>query len=1204
MPLLAWRHVAAMLAAPVLLGTTIARAAPAFTLGGDGAFRNITATGGALPGVDVSGALVQANGSSTTMAALALEAANAVPLAMAGQPNGWLKLDGNGLVPAASIPASALSGIDPVARSTAATAAAAAAAAVPASTANRAGGFAQLDSNALVPLSLLPSSVTSPADTAARAQASAAQSAASAAQALAANAMPSSLADKAGGFAQLDSNALVPLSLLPSSVTSPTDAVARAQAGAAQSVASAAQALAAAAIPASVGGKAGGFAQLDGNGLIPAAVMPKSGIAAGACVKATFDPTGRATSCAALTGKDIPADGSSIGVDANGNLTALGGAGVDPTARTAAANAVSVANAAIPTSQIGVTVPGLDAARSLSQSLSAAAADATQRTFAQHWNDTINAADYGVDCDAGIAVTFTGNTSSSTITSRSYVFGPDDVGRPLKGGYYWGPWRATITGYGPVVNGVSSATVSTPPNVNAANDAGYMTYVTDNSAAMQRVYQHYLNAPKGAMVSWPIGKCDFSQPQSWVVSKPLRFSGMGIGATQFVMTAPNADAFHFLVGGPGNKVDITLDDFTISKSDPNNAFSQGTRFANKALDVEAYGDVGQNAGILVASHIQIQGQDHDDTSHGWNVGLEVNSFARPVIEYVNVKNGGVADGWNGAYANAPNPLVNGAAAIPAAILPGNGDDFWIHGTASNNGSVAAAEAAGATTVPMNAAGLSVNAGDTIEDASANVILGIAYSVINNSIVFNATTAAAAASSGATTVSIAPNGSNLNLTSGLIVDVTTGNALGTGTVSGSTVTFPPGGIASPVAASDVLSSGIAGPVSSGDQLANSSSYAIDTAFEHNGSDGGNVGLDIEDFQGGYVTDYDAVYGGYEIRSEHNDADSLPELMEIEDSLFNGFVMDIDLNGVGWLGLSNNDMLHSFTSPFFQAVWNHGGGLWTISGNQFSAPNQASASGVAFTADGPDPFGGFPETVSGNVGFSFSGTCLYTDSHYSAVIATGNSFEGCGTYVTDANGNNDYANNIFQYPTMLWTPATGTEFPNKVLVGTYANAGSLTIQDFPTNFVLANQFVLDSSVGTMTEAMNSTHADAWGGFFGYGGPGTLVLATGTSSKFPPLTKGNAEIFGRLFCANASAYMASWSVLGHYGLQGTPAIGGPSGAGVFTPDSDGDTTYAIGGTSPRFSLTPQLLQGASPGVAVVIGNGTPNASCTADLKEMIAQ
>jgi hypothetical protein len=322
------------------------------------------------------------------------------------------------------------------------------------------------------------------------------------------------------------------------------------------------------------------------------------------------------------------------------------------------------------------------------------------------------------------------------------------------------------------------------------------------------------------------------------------------------------------------------------------------------------------------------------------------------------------------------------------------------------------------------------------------------------------------------------------------------------------------------------------------------------------------------------------------------------MEVENSLFNGFVSDIDVANTGWFGIANNDFLHSFNAPFFQAIWNHGGGLWTITGNQLSAPGQANASGIAFTSDGPDSFGGFPESVSGNVGFSFTGTCLYTDAHYSAVIASSNSFEGCGTYVTDSNGSNDYANNIFQYPTMQWTPQTGTEFPAKVLMGTYANAGVLTVQDFPTNFAIANQFVIDSSQGTMTETMNRTHAQAWGGFFGYSGPGTLALATGTNSTFPPVTSGNVEIFGRLFCANASAYMAGWTVLGHYSAAGR------SGTGVFTPDTDADTAYAIGGASPRFSLTPQLLPGTSPGVEVVVGSGTPAASCTAKFEELVAQ
>ncbi len=389
MPLLAWRHVAAMLAAPVLLGTTIARAAPAFTLGGDGAFRNITAPGGALPGVDVSGALVQANGSSTTMAALALEAASAVPLAMAGQPNGWLKLDGNGLVPAASIPASALSGSDPVARAAAAAATAAAGAALPAAQVGKANGVAPLDANALVPIASLPASVTNPVDATARATAAAAMTAASAA-------LPSSEADKANGFAQLDGNALVPLSLLPSSVTSPADATARSSASAAQSTANAAQSLAAAALPASSANKANGFAQLDGNALVPLSLLPSS-------VTSPADATARSSASAAQSTANAAQSLAAAAVPSSLANRANGWPELDANALvpTSVLPAAYTASTAIATSLLGqANGPAqLDSAGSLSANTVAAATSSVRRTLAQHFSDTINGADFGMACN-------------------------------------------------------------------------------------------------------------------------------------------------------------------------------------------------------------------------------------------------------------------------------------------------------------------------------------------------------------------------------------------------------------------------------------------------------------------------------------------------------------------------------------------------------------------------------------------------------------------------------------------------------------------------------------------------------------------------------------------------------------------------------------------------------------------------------------
>ena len=141
----------------------------------------------------------------------------------------------------------------------------------------------------------------------------------------------------------------------------------------------------------------------------------------------------------------------------------------------------------------------------LSQSRVKAAADAVARTLAAHFSDTINAADYGMDCDAGIRIAFTGSPSSRTISSRRYVFGPADIGRHIKGGYAAGSWYATVTGVRPVSDGVSTATVSTPPTVSVADDTGFASYTDDNSAAMQRVYQAYLAAPKGGQGAWPAG---------------------------------------------------------------------------------------------------------------------------------------------------------------------------------------------------------------------------------------------------------------------------------------------------------------------------------------------------------------------------------------------------------------------------------------------------------------------------------------------------------------------------------------------------------------------------------------------------------------------------------------------------------------------------------------------------------------------------
>ena len=849
------------------------------------------------------------------------------------------------------------------------------------------------------------------------------------------------------------------------------------------------------------------------------------------------------------------------------------------------------------------TAARADDPASLGQSRVKAAADAVARTLAAHFSDTINAADYGMDCDAGLRIAFTGDPSSRTISSRHYVFGPADVGRHIKGGYAARTWVATVTGFRPVSDGVSTATVSAPPTVSVADDSGFASYTDDNSAAMQRVYQAYLAVPKGAQVAWPAGVCDFSKTQHWQVPTSLRFSGMGIGATNFQLTVPDTDAFVFDVG-PG--ADITLDHFTIGKEDPNQPFTQTARFAGRALTV--HGHVSANgaqgdSGLLIADHLLIDGMGKDISGPGWQVGFDATSWARPIVEYVNVANAGIADGWNGAYVHAPNPISSPTAPIPPNLAPGQADDFWIHGVTNDVGRITRDAPAGSVDLPIDTTRSALRVGDVVDDVAANRLVGVVFSLDRSTALLDAAHAASAARAGATTIHI-DRRDHANLQSGTITDTTTGRKLGAGTVSGDAVTFAAGGIASSVAARDVLSSGLQTAVHAHDVLASNATNAIDTVFANNSSNGGNVGLELTDFQGAYVSNFDAVYGGIEIRAaENNDADNLQELVEVTNSLLNGFLMDIDIAYVGGVGISNNNIIHSFDAPFFVGVWNHGGGQWNVTGNQFDAPFQRDGSAIVFSSGAPDSYAGFPDNIVGNNFFEFSNTCVYNDKYYSAIEAKGNSAEGCGTYVTDQNGSNDYSGNIWQFPTEQWTKAAGTEF-SRVLIGPYGNAGALTVQNFQPDDAIVNRFVLDTAPGLETESIDRTHSDTRGGFSAYGG-GTIVLATGTRSQFPPLTAGNAMLYGKLFCANAGAYMASWSVVEHYGPSGRTFA--PSGS-VFMPDTDSDTAYALGTggsrTRPRFALTPRPRSGASPGVEVVVGAGVPNADCTADLHEMIAQ
>ena len=93
-------------AAPVLT----AHAASYSTPSGDASFRRITALGGKLSGVDLTNSLITIAGQQRLLGGIAALAASGLPAALANAPGGWVQLGSNGLIPISLLPSGSSSG--------------------------------------------------------------------------------------------------------------------------------------------------------------------------------------------------------------------------------------------------------------------------------------------------------------------------------------------------------------------------------------------------------------------------------------------------------------------------------------------------------------------------------------------------------------------------------------------------------------------------------------------------------------------------------------------------------------------------------------------------------------------------------------------------------------------------------------------------------------------------------------------------------------------------------------------------------------------------------------------------------------------------------------------------------------------------------------------------------------------------------------
>lgn len=81
-----------------------AHAASYTTPGGDASFRRITAQGGKLTGVDLTNSLITIAGQQHLLGSIAALAASGLPASLANVAGGWVQLDSNGLIPISLLP--------------------------------------------------------------------------------------------------------------------------------------------------------------------------------------------------------------------------------------------------------------------------------------------------------------------------------------------------------------------------------------------------------------------------------------------------------------------------------------------------------------------------------------------------------------------------------------------------------------------------------------------------------------------------------------------------------------------------------------------------------------------------------------------------------------------------------------------------------------------------------------------------------------------------------------------------------------------------------------------------------------------------------------------------------------------------------------------------------------------------------------------
>lgn len=412
------------------------------------------------------------------------------------------------------------------------------------------------------------------------------------------------------------------------------------------------------------------------------------------------------------------------------------------------------------------------------------------------------------------------------------------------------------------------------------------------------------------------------------------------------------------------------------------------------------------------------------------------------------------------------------------------------------------------------------------------------------------------------------------------------------------------------------------------------FQIDSVIEGLTVTGGMTGLDLQQFQGAYVTDSKFASIVYGIRADS--PNTVSELLSVENSLFTVVTAGVYTNGIGAVQVTGNYIqptnVTTTNLPSWTGIWSRNDNDVTITGNNVIGSGNAVAPeyGIYMSADSPN---GYPVAITGNSIFALSSTgsvCLGNNANISDVTASGNTLTLCANYLADANGRNGYGNNSFQTPDILDDGHDNVQFTKGVTIGSFANPGSLTLYSgSQTSFTLGSNGQI-ATLGTFTTQQNvvangsvsgnalvtsgpvimtgshshNAASQVVGNFYFPNGtnPSTVLLVqqngTPAPAPFPAVAPGLTTISGELTCTGNNNII-SWHYNGHYLSDGKVVVLRSFSA---VPEADPDSAAFQAKLTGNYTVTPKGNPN-TPGLEIVFGPAVSTVfDCSAMLDEMV--